>query len=256
MGDEQQEPRRPAAEGAPGTAPGRGAGPAARPSVVVLALVFVASLAIVAAVLLVVVFVTGDRLQRGRSQGGPSDVRRPAAPAPSAMLNRKPGGTGGVVPPRDALYDRLARMLSYLSATDLGAAKAGQEDFEEDENPELAERLRLAAQMFPINPAGQGSEPPEDLELPANARLISVVPCGDQGGGLVLARLPGRQADARDFFVNQAQRHGWPCTERPAVTPGTLTLLIEKGGAGRMITIRELASGAECLAAICDLGGE
>jgi len=70
---------------------------------------------------------------------------------------------------------------------------------------------------------------------------------------LTMARVPGHEAAVSEFFVRQAADRGWQCTVRPPKTDGSgPTLVIETGGAARMIVIREAPSGKECTVGVYD----
>jgi len=216
-----------------------------RPSVPVLALLVLLSLAVVAGVLILVGLVTGDRLTGGGYRPASASAGR-VKPEAAAAPNRRGRPQG-----RDEIAERLAPLLGSLA--EAAGAQAVDEDEEEEGAAEFVERVRQAASLFPIDPRQQGAELPYDLELPDDSRVILVRGGPPDATALVVARVRGQAAGVRDFFAGQARANGFKCSEMPALADGgSLVLRIEKTGGARIITIRPVPSAGECAVAVCD----
>ncbi len=215
-----------------------------RPSPLAVVVLTLGSLVIAAGVVLLTGAVVGDRFNRAESNAPklPSPRIRPRGSRPSG------GAEAGEVRP-DRMHEVLQGLLSSMTESD---ALRREGEGEGDSVEPALERVR---KMVSADPAGgaESAELPTDVVLPEGSKLLFAVPGTRPRGTLVMARVPGHRAAVQDYFVEWAENHGWATTKRPAGTGSpTVTLLIEKAAAARMITIREGASGEVCVVGIYD----
>jgi len=116
---------------------------------------------------------------------------------------------------------------------------------------------RLASAGNPVTNEPDRADALGPVVLPEGSTMVPrLFPGAGEAYGdkmLTMARVPGDEAAVRGFFVRQAADNGWRCTVRPPKTErGGATLIIESGGAARMMTIREHPSGKECTVGVYD----
>ncbi|NIA21163.1 MAG: hypothetical protein GWP05_04135 [Anaerolineaceae bacterium] len=203
------------------------------------------SIAVVGGILAATALLTSERLS-GKSE--PQQDRQ-------ASLGVKPAespsdsGPAAVKPRSDAFFKEMIKVMGYLAR---GKPGDGSDE-------DLQERIRLAQQLAPIDSSRTGNQVPDDLVLPEGSRILTVV--GAQAAGprdtIILARAPGHREAVEDHFRAEAARRGWKAVSRPAMGGRDVrALLMEKGRRIRLVTIRELASGEQCVVAIYDAAGQ
>ncbi len=153
----------------------------------------------------------------------------------------------------------MIKAMSYLARGTPGSDSDDGRPGDPGDPGDLQERLRMARHLAPIDSARTGNEIPDDLLLPEGSRVLTVV--GAQGTGpgdtVILARAAGHAEAVEDHFRAEAKRLGWKAASRPAKGGGGVrALLMEKGLRVRLVTIRELASGDQCVVAVYDGPGQ
>lgn len=93
------------------------------------------------------------------------------------------------------------------------------------------------------------------IELPENARpALADLPEQFRSpgeGADALYIIPGSRDEVRDFFVAQAERHGWRVTERPSTSDeAATTLIFQRPGGFAMIGIRRHPTEPYCTVSI------
>jgi len=235
--------------GPPGGAGDRWQGPPGGPkrSPVAVALAAVVSLVVVVGIVAATALLTSERLS-GNSEP-PLEGQTSAGSKPA----EKPSDSGpAMVSPRtDAFFKEMIKVMGYLARGKPGSGS------DEEQPGDLQERVRMARHLAPIDSGRRGtrSEIPDDLLLPEGSRVMAVVPAQGTGPAdiVVLVRAAGHREAVEDHFRAEAKRGGWKAVSRPAVGGGGVrALMMEKGLRLRLVTIRELASGDQCVVAIYD----
>lgn len=240
--------------GSPDGAGDRPQGPPGGPkrSPVAVALAAVVSLVVVVGIIAFTALLTAERLS-----GSAESPREQQGSAGSEPAEKPSASRPATVKPRtDAFFSEMIKAMSYLARGTLGS---DSDDGRPGDPGDLQERVRMARHLAPIDSDRTGNEIPDDLILPEGSRVLTVV--GAQGTGprdtVILARAAGHAEAVEDHFRAEAKRLGWKAASRPAKGGGGVrALLMEKGLRVRLVTIRELASGDQCVVAVYDGPGQ
>ena len=214
-----------------------------------VALAAVVSLVVVVGIVAATALLTSERLS------GNSEPPREQETSVRSKPAEKPSDSGpATVSHRtDAFFNEMIKVMGYLARGKPGNGS------DQGQPSDLQERVRMARHLAPIDSDLTGSEIPDDLLLPEGSRVLAVVPAQGTGPAdiVILVRAAGHREAVEDHFRAEAKRRGWKAVSRPAVGGGGVrALLMEKGLRVRLVTIRELASGDQCVVAIYDGPGQ
>ncbi len=189
---------------------GQGGHNPSRPSVLVRLILVIVSLAVVVLVISTVALLTADAPLQNKPPGAPTGSRGPKADKEDAA----------------AMIDKSELMDQHLRSLEgIG------------ESP-LPEQLML----------------PQDLPLPLGTQVLSAKETTGPDGeasALILARTPGKLDDVIQWFQHQARISGWTSRLLPSTgDPNSKSLLLQRKGRRRIVTVRQPESGSGSLLGI------
>ncbi|MBN2584242.1 MAG: hypothetical protein JXL80_14360 [Planctomycetes bacterium] len=218
-----------------------------------VALAWLVTLAVAVVLVGVAALLTADRLTTKPDPGsaaaasdGASPKGRPGSrsqsPAPPTRRN-------GPVED-DRFVKEMGNLLGYLSQARVTGGGDGEP------SADIEQRLRMAQQLAPVFADRGQVDVPDDLPLGEGWKVLFAVPAEASGPNdtLLLVRAAGTKESVVDFFRKACT--GWTAELRPPRTDdGSLTLVLRRGPRMRMITVRQRASGDECVVAVFDAPG-
>jgi len=181
-----------------------------------------------------------------------TDHPQPSAEDPTPGATESPSRAAPSVPPPS---QDVLRVLKRFGAVVVSVALVAGIVYavawlSEDRLPGSASPLPIPGQGVAPR-QGQGTVEPPPFQWPPGSRVVPERATG-KTPGFRFAEVPGHWRVVRDAFLRQIRRHKWAVVLQEPISDGTpgLTLIVEKAGWARIISIRQRPGGRMCTVSI------